>query len=425
MDRERAVIYARLSIARDTTSSLLRQERACRSWAHERDVVVVETHVDNGRSAFGPAVARDGLASALAALRGGRAETLVVWKLDRLSRRGMVEVAEVLALVAASGGRLVAVADEVDTGEPAAQALVAALAHVAHAESVNLGQRVRAAKKDLRDRGLWLGGQAPYGYRARDGRLWLQPAEAAVLRRAAEALTSGASLTKVCRQLNTAGTPAPRGGQWGVSTLLQLLRGPATAGLLPQTLRGPGGQFSSTVVPWLDPASGQPVSALAPGEEPVLDPQAQVDLVALLSARRSADPRAWSPRGHALYLLTGLLRCAHCGGRMSASGNSYRCQAVRTGHLCDEPGGAYIPALDSAVVERVKVRLETDGSPFLVESGGLACSQPDPSGWFAEAADAERRQVIAALVHHVTVSRGRRGCRFDPDVRMQVTWRAT
>jgi hypothetical protein len=188
-------------------------------------------------------------------------------------------------------------------------------------------------------------------------------------------------------------------------------------------LRHPDGRFSSVVVPWVDPVTGRAVSVLADGQEPVLDPQHQRDLLDLLARRRSAGPRASGVRGgEARYLLTGLLRCAHCGGRMSASGNSYRCHAVRTGHLCDEPAGVYIPALDEAVTGEVVARLGSEAASASLRL--IATSSPDehPADWFARAGLAERRRVLAALVQHVSVTRGRRGRRFDARARVQVSW---
>lgn len=420
MTQAKAVIYVRLSIARAGSLALDRQERDCRAWAGSQGIEVVAVCRDDGRPAFGRDVAREGLTSALCLLSGGDADVLVVWKLDRLSRRGMDEVGRVLSLVSGVGGRFVAVGDGIDTADPAAEAVISAVARVANAESINLGQRVRAAKADQRDRGLWLGGQAPYGYSARDGRLYLHVEEAAVLRRAASDIGAGASLTSVCRELNRSGTPAPRGGQWGASTLLQLLRGPATAGLMPQTVRGDHGRFSSTVVPWIDPSTGQPVSVLAVGESPVLDVHKQRSLLALLTVRRARRARG-AGSGPGPYLLTGLLRCSRCGGRMSASGNSYRCQAVRTGHLCDAPSGAYIPALDAAVAERVRRRLESlSNVPSRLDRSGEG--DLEAWRWFLEAETLDRRDVIETLVACVTVSRGRRGARFDPDARLSITW---
>ena len=362
------------------------------------------------------------LIPALDDVRARRADTLVVWKLDRLSRRGMAEVGEVLAVVAEAEARLVAVADGIDTAEPSASSLIRVLAHVANAESVNAGQRVRSAKLEQRRQGRWLGGQAPYGYRAEQGRLLLEPDEAEVLREAAAQLRAGASLSAVCRRLNRAGTPSPRGGQWGASTLLQLLRAPATVGWLPHTLRGDDGQFSSVVVPWLDPATGKPLCVLASGEQPVLTPVEQQSLLRMLSDRAAADPRSSRSERSAGYLMTGLLRCRHCNSRMSASGNSYRCQALRTGHLCDQPAGVYIPALDDVASRRLLARLE----------GSTACtSEVAPlegreesawATWWARASLADRQALMRQHIRAVEVTQGRRGHRFDPDTRTTFHW---
>lgn len=422
MATDASVIYVRLSVARERQTSLDRQEQDCRAWADLHALRVLTVHADSGRSAYGQPVRRPGLEAALDDLRARRAGTLVVWKLDRLSRRGMAEIGEVLAVVAEAEARLVAVADGIDTQEPSASSLIRVLALVAVAESANAGQRVRSAKLAQRQQGRWLGGQASYGYRSDQGRLFLVPQEAEVLRWAAAQLRAGASLSTVCRRLNQAGTPSPRGGQWGASTLLQLLRAPATAGWLPQTLRGEDGHFTAVVVPWLDPASGKPLSVLAPGEHPVLTSIEQESLLTLLSARVTADPRSSGRTRSAGYLMTGLLRCRHCGSRMSASGNSYRCQAVRTGHLCDHPAGVYIPALDDVASRRLLARLagpNADVSDGLASKCGEQFAWPT---WWSGASLAERQALMREHLRAVEVSQGRRGHRFDADARTTFHW---
>jgi hypothetical protein len=49
----------------------------------------------------------------------------------------------------------------------------------------------------------------------------------------------------------------------------------------------------------------------------------------------------------------------------------------------------------------------------------------DPSSWFAAASLGDRRRVVAGLVDHVSVSRGRRGRRFDPETKVGLAWRPT
>lgn len=274
--------------------------------------------------------------------------------------------------------------------------MIGLLAKLAHSESENLGLRIRSAKTFLRAQGRWIGGAPPYGLVNRDGHLYVEPQTGAVVREIARRLLGGESLTAVARWLNATSVPSPRGGRWGIGTIASLVRGPTVAGLMPETIKRDDGRYSSLVRPWRDPGTGQAISIMGPGQEPLVSPADQVRILAAFDARvTSSKYGRGKGRGTAdsQYLLTGLLRCAECGERMSRSGNSYRCQAVRVGHECPAPGGAYRPALDNAVHEAWFDRLTTadEGDPLLTVVADRLTFRQDPEGV------ARHRSVRSAL----------------------------
>ncbi len=359
---EYADLYLRVSIDRAGQTAIERQEVDCRSWAGEQQLKVRRVHVDRGRSAYLDAAGRRrGLRQALAAVSSGVVGTLVVWKLDRLSRQGIGQVGEFLQTIGAVGGRLVSVHDGLDTSDKSDRRTVEMLAELARSESENLGLRVRSAKRYLRSRGRWIGGAPPYGLFVQDGQLAVNPATGPIVRQIADRILGGSSLAEVARWLNDVGVPSPRGGRWAVGSIAQLLRSPALAGLLPETLKHPDGRYRGVVRPWTDPATGEPVSVMAPGQRSLISPSEQLQIAAVFEERTKLSKygvRRGRRAPDSKYLLTGLLRCAGCGDRMSKQGNSYRCQSVRLGRRCDAPGGAYQPALDAAVVQLWMDRLD-------------------------------------------------------------------
>lgn len=87
-DARRAIIYARISLdAEGTGAGVARQEEDCRDLAQRNGWAVVEAVTDNFVSAYSGKV-RPGFAAVLAAVRDGRADTVLCWHLDRLARRG-------------------------------------------------------------------------------------------------------------------------------------------------------------------------------------------------------------------------------------------------------------------------------------------------------------------------------------------------
>jgi len=194
---EYADLYLRLSIDREGKDAIDRQEKDCRAWAEVHGVSVRAVHIDRGRSAYDKKVERAGFDAACAAVASGVVGTLIVWKLDRLSRQGMQQVGLFLDDLVQFGGRLVSVKDGLDSSHDEARSMIAALSEHARVESTNIGLRVRSKKESQRCEGRWIGGVPPYGLVSRDGRLYVDPQSGRVLREVARRVLAGSSLTKV------------------------------------------------------------------------------------------------------------------------------------------------------------------------------------------------------------------------------------
>ncbi|MFZ3595640.1 recombinase family protein [Streptomyces sp. BH104] len=110
-------------------------------------------------------VVRDGFDSARAAVVSGAVRTLIVWKLDRLSRKGISEIGPLLDEFDQVEGRLISVLDGLDSTSPGARLAISSLSEWARQEAETQGQRIQHAKRFLRRQGRWIGGQPPYGLR--------------------------------------------------------------------------------------------------------------------------------------------------------------------------------------------------------------------------------------------------------------------
>lgn len=98
-----ADLYLRLSLDREGATSITRQEDECRRWCSANALAVRQVHVDRGVSGYLRRAHREGFDAALAAVTAGDVGTLVVWKLDRLSRRGIGQVGQVRRLWSCAG----------------------------------------------------------------------------------------------------------------------------------------------------------------------------------------------------------------------------------------------------------------------------------------------------------------------------------
>lgn len=282
----RAGIYTRLSQDRPEETSRERQEADCRALAQLKGWEVAHVWTDL-LSGFRRSVRRPGYERALEAVRKGDVDVLIVWKLDRLTRQGVREIARLLDALETGGVTLVSVQDSIDTSTAMGEGVLALLASVAKQESENTSLRTRSAGKARAAAGKpKRSGFRPFGY-AEDF-VTIVPEEAELIRDAARRVSAGEPLYAVYTDWNKEGRVTTAGRPWNSTSLRRVLLNPRYRGLR---------EYNGEVV--------------GPAEWPaILDPEvgSSLDLV-LKTRRRPARARS--------YMLTGILRCGLCGGPLT------------------------------------------------------------------------------------------------------------
>ncbi len=199
--RTRTVAYLRVSTDKqaDKGVSLDAQRAKVDAYAALYDLELVDVVVDAGASA--KTLDREGLARALGMLRTGKADALLVVKLDRLTR-SVRDLGELVDTYFASGkAALLSVSEQIDTRSAAGRLVLNVLASVGQWEREAIGERTAAAMAHKAAQGDYCGGAAPYGYAVEDGRLVPVEAEQMVIAAALEARAAGLSLRTVARVL--------------------------------------------------------------------------------------------------------------------------------------------------------------------------------------------------------------------------------
>ncbi|MEJ7787203.1 MAG: recombinase family protein [Solirubrobacteraceae bacterium] len=183
------------------------QREAIRAEAERRGWTLVKVIEDGGWSAKD--LRRPGIAHALAMLRDGEADTLVVAKLDRLSR-SMLDFAQFMETAREQSWALVALDVNVDTTTPSGEMVAGVTAVVAQYERRLIGQRTRDGLAAKKAAGVRLG---------RRSKLPPDVAARIVVERA-----DGRSLRAIADGLQQDGVPTGQGGaRWHASSVRAVL----------------------------------------------------------------------------------------------------------------------------------------------------------------------------------------------------------
>ncbi len=220
----RVIGYVRVSTEKQADSGLSVEAQCARleAWCalHGAELVGIET--DAGSSA--KTLDRPALGRALEALRAGKANALLVAKLDRLTR-SVRDLDTLLSKHFADGtGDLVSVAESIDTRSAAGRLVLNVLASVAQWEREAIGERTAAALAVKANRGERVGA-VPYGYALANDGVRLEPvtAEQVVIAEARMFRAQGCSLRTISARLAARGHVSRSGRPFAAMQVSRML----------------------------------------------------------------------------------------------------------------------------------------------------------------------------------------------------------
>jgi site-specific DNA recombinase len=294
----RVCLYTRISTDEENqpTSLASQQERLEAFCNVQEDWRVIAHHEDR---ASGTKLDRPGLQAALDLARQGRVDQLLVYRIDRLSRkvRQLASIAEELDKLNVT---LRSATEPFDTGSAAGRMMLQMLGVFAEFEHATIVDRVTSGIERRAREGRWPNGRIPFGY-ARDEQKQLIADErtAPVVKRIFKLYASGRlGAAAIARRLADEGAPAPARG-WQPNIVLLVLANEAYVGR----------------VHWRDQTF--------PGiHEPLIDTGTFERVQALLKER--GEDMAMRASSRSDFLLSGVIRCGRCRRAyvgMSAKGN--------------------------------------------------------------------------------------------------------
>jgi len=182
----RCAIYTRKSSEEGLEqefNSLQAQREACEAFIasqrHEGWACLATRYDDGGFS--GATMDRPALRRLLADITAGRVNTIVVYKIDRLTR-SLADFAKIVEILDARGASFVSVTQQFNTTTSMGRLTLNILLSFAQFEREVIGERIRDKIATSQRKGMWMGGIPPLGYRAQDGKLFVIESEAEIVR---------------------------------------------------------------------------------------------------------------------------------------------------------------------------------------------------------------------------------------------------
>jgi DNA invertase Pin-like site-specific DNA recombinase len=220
----RAIGYVRVSTEKqaDVGVSVDAQTGKIRAMTVVQGADLVDIVVDAGVSA--KSLHRPGMARLLALVDEGAVDTVIIAKLDRLTR-SVVDLAELLKRFERRDVSLVSVADALDTRSAAGRLVLNIMVSVSQWEREAIGERTRDAMRHKRVNGERVG-TVPFGYRpAADGvTLQADDAEQGILSRIRDLHAQGLTTRHIAAELNRQGLRTRRGTAWRFQYVAHAIR---------------------------------------------------------------------------------------------------------------------------------------------------------------------------------------------------------
>ncbi|MCD2108710.1 recombinase family protein [Rhodococcus erythropolis] len=222
-----AAVYARISLDRDNEQlGVSRQRQDCLELAKRLGWGIGEVYLDNSISASKD-VLRPEYERMIADLSSGKRDGLIVYDLDRLTRKP-AELESFIALAEKAGFALANVAGDVDLSTANGRMLARFKGAIARQEAERIGERVSRAAKQRAEQGKpQKAKHRPFGYTVD---YEIVPDEAEMIRQAYARVIAGESITSIMRDFQ-ANFSTVAGGKWYRQTVKKILQRPANAGI--------------------------------------------------------------------------------------------------------------------------------------------------------------------------------------------------
>jgi DNA invertase Pin-like site-specific DNA recombinase len=197
--------------------SLSAQKAKIQAFATLKDLNLIEIITDEGLS--GKDLNRPGLQRLLELAKDQTAEAVIVYKLDRLSRKTRDLLSLIEDVFKKGNTRFFSLTEQIDTETAIGKFFLTLMGAMAQMERELIAERTKSTLAYKKEKGESLG-HIPYGYQRVNGKLLKQEQEQKIIRKIKRLKNQGKSYRKIAKILNMQGVPArSKEAKWHDSTV--------------------------------------------------------------------------------------------------------------------------------------------------------------------------------------------------------------
>lgn len=222
-EKIRAAVYTRVSTEAqaEKETSLEEQDRMAQAAIISKGWLYTKTYEDAGFS--GRTMERPALQQLISDVEAGLVDAVVIFKLDRLSRRQRDCMTIIEDVILAHDVALVSLHETLDTSTPWGRAMIGILASFNQLECENITLRTSVCRNAKAREGKYAGGRPPFGYRSVNGELAVVESEADAVRRIFVMRSRGSTLAQIAETMNDLRVVTHTGSKFYQSTVRQIL----------------------------------------------------------------------------------------------------------------------------------------------------------------------------------------------------------
>ena len=399
----RCAIYCRKSVMKEADmqqefNSIDAQRGACEAYIMSKRYEGWEclpTHYDDGGFSGGT-LKRPAFQKLMDDVRAHKVDAIVCYKIDRLSR-SLLDFAQIFSELEKHNVTFACVTQDLNTSTPMGRMCTNILMTFAQFEREVTSERVTDKMEATRRKGLWPGGSVPYGYKRENKRLIPNPDEAPNLVKIFEWFVELGSPKLVVKKLQENHILRGPGKEWNTEIVGTALRNVVYIGRVP--LR----------------------EESFPGVHERLICDELWEKAQALLKKRAAEKITPSMTLDSPALLTGLVKCGHCGDALSYTWSGkrkngkirygyYTCRKDMRRGVSTCPVRSVPAQLIEPVVEAQVITFLRTPTMMMDSATKLHCSPFDvqkrlanPDDFWNSMTPKAKRDLIADVVESITV----------------------